>query len=141
VKSSSRSKNHGADIAGADFNQGISDLFRLFDDNAIDSHLRKLSLRPTNSSPTRRKLETQKMHLGTCNRWNNQRAYGFLTADAPIDNVPDRELFAHAKNLPRGVKFLIPGNRVEFETRPSRKAGMPPEAVVVRVIEVAAEAA
>jgi cold shock CspA family protein len=72
---------------------------------------------------------------------NGQRGYGWITSDAPVTDVPDRELFCHASGLPKGVRALSAGDRVEFTTRKSRAVGKPPEARVIKIIEAAAEAA
>jgi cold shock CspA family protein len=111
-------------------------MIHLFDDPALDQHIRSLQ----KLTPPQRKSGAP-MFYGICSRWNGQRGYGWITSDAPVTDVPDRELFCHASGLPKGVRALSAGDRVEFTTRKSRAVGKPPEARVIKIIEAAAEAA
>jgi cold shock CspA family protein len=80
---------------------------------SFDSELTAF-LRSQQPAPPRRHQTEDKtpMHLATVARWNHQRGYGFLTADAHLDGIPkDREVFAHKSSLPRGVDYLTPGQR------------------------------
>jgi cold shock CspA family protein len=81
------------------------------------------------------------MHLGSVCRWNSQRAYGFILADTDIPGASDREIFVHRSSLPKGVRDIELGQRVEFVTKPSHIAGKQPQAKVVRIIDTEAMAA
>jgi hypothetical protein len=109
----------------------------LFDDEALARHLWGL----TKSAPRRNQSQESKLFYGVCNRWNKMRSYGWITSDSPIDGVPDKELFCDASSLPKGIRELPKGARVEFVTRPSRTAGKPPEARVLRILDEAEAAA
>ena len=75
------------------------------------------------------------MHLGTCNRWDRHRAFGFIAADTDIDGIADREIYVHRSGLPKGVGSLEPGQRVEFVTVPPHIAGKPVQARIICIIE------
>jgi cold shock CspA family protein len=81
------------------------------------------------------------MFLATCSRWHTGRGFGFLLADADVPGCQDREIFAHTKNLPRGVAELIPGQRCEFVTVEAKSPGKQPQARVTRILDLASEAA
>jgi cold shock CspA family protein len=117
----------------------------LFDDRAIDAHIKKLQGVKTPSSPRRERRAPSKeylpMHSATVSRWHTHRGFGFLLDDADVPGCQDREIFCHAKNLPRGVTELIPGSRVEFVTVDSKVPGKQPQARVTRILDLAPEAA
>jgi cold shock CspA family protein len=108
-------------------------LFRPSLDRELAGHLETLS------APARRNNQQQekKLHFGVCTVWNRMRRFGWISSDGPIETVPpDKELFCHRSSLPKGLGELQRGDRVEFTTKPARQANKPPEAVIVRVIEV-----
>jgi cold shock CspA family protein len=94
-------------------------------DKALSDHLNRLS------APARRKspLET-KLHYGTISTWN-KKGYGFVSSDCDIPGCTDRDLFLHASRLPRGMKSIEPGTRIEFTTVPAKLVA---EAKVIRII-------
>jgi cold shock CspA family protein len=110
-------------------------------DPSLDRHLRGLFNDQPQRRPISKKEEVQMYYFGTVSHWNDPRGYGFLTSDGSIDGVPDRDLFVHAKRLPKGVKTIAPGQRVEFTTVTARTPGKPVEAKVLRIINEMAEAA
>ena len=63
---------------------------------------------PEHCSPRRQSTETKNVFLTVC-RWNRQRSYGFVLADADIPGAADREIFLHKTGLPPGMKFIEPG--------------------------------
>ena len=114
-------------------------IYYLFDDRAIDAHLKKLQGAIEAPSPPRRERRKQhlekKVHYATCSRWDRHRAFGFITADVHLDGIgEDREVFCHRSSLPQGLDCLEPGQRVEFELVPSRAAGRPPQAKILRIV-------
>lgn len=52
------------------------------------------------------------MVTGVVKAWLPDRGFGFITMDGG-DQAQD--VFVHMKQLPRGVRFLEPGVRVQFE--------------------------
>jgi cold shock CspA family protein len=72
------------------------------------------------------------LYLGTCNRWDRHRAFGFVRSDSKLDGI--EMIFSHKAHLPHGVDHLEQGARVEFELVPAHKPGLRPQARVVRVI-------
>jgi hypothetical protein len=112
----------------------------LFDDPRLDHHIRKLSL--TKEAPPRRDIkETKEMHIGVIASWNANRGYGWIKSDGDVPEIPERELFLHATGLPRPMKSIAVGTRIEFVTKKSRAVGKPPEGKILRVITEMAEAA
>jgi cold shock CspA family protein len=112
----------------------------LFDDRAIDAHIRRESLRRSSSqsasAPRRQSLETKNVYLGTVLRWNVAKGYGFLLSHESSEDIAESgEVFCHKSNLPPGVEFLVPNQRVEFQLTPSRRPSQPHQARVLRVIE------
>jgi hypothetical protein len=98
--------------------------FRLFDDSAIDAHLRALSAQSSQPAPRRQPKVKSPMFFGTVNHLS-AAGYGFITADAPIDGIVDREsIYFH--RAPKGV-IVERGDRVEFTLKPAKLAGRQPE--------------
>jgi hypothetical protein len=58
--------------------------------------------------------EGEKVVSRSCNLWNRMRRYGWITADEPIESVPNKELFCYVSSLPDGLGELWPGARVQF---------------------------
>lgn len=75
------------------------------------------------------------MFLATTSRWNVRRGFGFLLADAAVPGCSDREIFCHAKKLPKGTTQLVAGQRVEFVPIPAKLSGKQPEARVTRSLD------
>jgi len=63
--------------------------------------------------------------------------------DAHLDGIgEDREVYCHKSKLPRGVGYLVPGQRVEFELIASTTNRKERQARVTKIIdEATAEAA
>jgi cold shock CspA family protein len=108
-------------------------------DRALSAHLR--SLQPSAPAPRKQPKGKSTVHFATVDRWDSQRAFGFLTAETDIPGIPpDRRVFCHRSNLPAGVDYLTPGMRVEFTLIPSRSREKPDQARIVRVIDERAAA-
>jgi cold shock CspA family protein len=97
---------------------------------------RHLAAQQPKPAPARRQSSTEtKLHLGTVARWNVQRAYGFVLSDAPVDGIPDKEVYCHRTGLPDGVSSLERGTRVEFRLVPPHLAGKPSQAKITKIVE------
>jgi cold shock CspA family protein len=81
-------------------------------------------------------LETKNVFFGTASRFNKARAFGFILSDSPIDRIADKEIYFHRTDMPRGVEELTPGQRVEFRTIRPHIVGKPPQAKIIRIVEV-----
>jgi cold shock CspA family protein len=116
--------------------------FHMQFDHQLDQHIFSLSNKsaahPKEAATTKEKT---KMYFGTVSSWHDDRGFGFITSDGPIDGIAYRDVFLHAKKLPKGIQTIARGARVEFVTVPARAPGKPHEARVVRVINELAEAA
>jgi cold shock CspA family protein len=108
-------------------------------DSALDRHLR--GLQPSSAPKRRKPKDRPPMHLATVSRWNTKRGFGFLMSDIDIAGCPDRELFCHAKKLPKCMTALTPGQRVEFTPVAAHLPGRPPEARVTRILDELVQAA
>jgi cold shock CspA family protein len=118
----------------------------LFDDSAIDAHLRRLSMgrslqRP---APRRHQKEALKMYLGTIAWFNKDKNFGAVRPDAMIDGIDrDEDIF-----IPPGVarktglsSQITQGQRVEFGLRPSRRDQGKMEVDHIRILDPIAAAA
>jgi|SRR5580700_4448673 cold shock CspA family protein len=108
-------------------------------DPAIDRHLRSPIHHQEKATATTK--EKSPMYFGTVSTWHDDRGFGFITSDGPVEGVEYRDVFIHAKKLPRGMKSMERGTRVEFVTVPPRVVGKPVEAKVLRILPAMAEAA
>lgn len=69
-------------------------------------------------------------HTGTVKFFNETKGFGFI---APDDGSKD--VFVHATALRNaGIDELGEGDKVEFDTEPSRKEGKGPQAINLRVL-------
>jgi cold shock protein len=69
------------------------------------------------------------MPIGTIRFWNNKGGYGFATNDSG-----DGDVFIHVSECDDSVDELQIGQRIKFETRPSRKGDGRLEAIDVEVL-------
>lgn len=74
---------------------------------------------------------------GTVKFFNANKGYGFITPEGAGEG--DKDIFVHATALERtGIDELREGDKVEFETEPSKKQPEKgPVAVNVKILEAA----
>lgn len=71
-----------------------------------------------------------KKQQGTVKFYNGNKGYGFITPDSG-----DKDIFVHVTALKEsGMSALTEGQRVEYDTEPSRDPGKGPKAVDIAAL-------